>query len=138
MHSILVRDYMQTTPLSFHSDTNLLQVVNQLLAAKATGAPVIDADKRVIGFISEQDCIKEILQGAFYCEEPPVVSTVMSTEVLSFAPDASIVEVAQVMINKRPKNYPVVSDGKLVGLITRQDVLGALLENDEDCYLRHG
>lgn len=138
MHSILVRDYMQAAPLAFHSDTNLLQVVDQLLAAKATGAPVIDADKRVIGFISEQDCIKEILQGAFYCEEPPVVSTVMSTEVLSFAPDASIVEVAQIMINKRPKNYPVVSDGKLVGLITRQDVLAALLENDEDCYLRHG
>lgn len=138
MHSILVRDYMQQAPLAFSADTNLLQVVDQLLAAKATGAPVIDAGKRVIGFISEQDCIKEILQGAFYCEDPPQAASVMSTEVLSFTPETSIVEVAQVMIAKHPKNYPVVSDGLLVGLITRKDVLTALLDNDEDCYLRHG
>ena len=138
MHSILVRDYMQAAPVSFQADTNLLQVVDQLLAAKVSGAPVIDSEKRVIGFISEQDCIKEILQGAFYCEDPPVAAKVMSTQVLSFGPDASIVEVAQIIIEQRPKNYPVIDNGKLVGMITRREVLMALLENDEDCYLRHG
>lgn len=138
MHSILVRDYMQPAPLAFSADTNLLQVVQQLLATKSTGAPVIDLNRRVIGFISEQDCIKEILQGAFYCEDPPRADSVMSTQVLSFSPTTSIVEVAQTMIVKHPKNYPVVEDGLLVGMITRKDVLTALLDNDEDCYLRHG
>ncbi|MDO3384166.1 CBS domain-containing protein [Gilvimarinus algae] len=136
MHSILVRDYMQTDPVAFNRDTNLLQVVHKLLAAGVTGAPVIDEHRQVIGFVSEQDCIKEILQGAFYCEDPPVVSNVMQTEVVSFEPGNSIVEIAQVMIRHKPKNYPVISDGKLVGLITRRDVLAALLDNDEDCYLR--
>lgn len=138
MHSILVRDYMQPAPLAFSADTNLLQVVQQLLATKSTGAPVIDSSRRVIGFISEQDCIKEILQGAFYCEDPPRAHSVMSTQVLSFTPATSVVEVAQTMIAKHPKNYPVVEDGILVGMITRKDVLTALLDNDEDCYLRHG
>ncbi len=136
MHSILVRDYMQQNPVTFDRNTNLLQVVHKLLAAKETGAPVINERREVIGFISEQDCIKEILQGAFYCEDPPVVATVMSTQVISFAPDKSIVEIAQTMITQKPKNYPVISEGKLVGMINRRDVLAALLDNDEDCYLR--
>ncbi|UTF60972.1 CBS domain-containing protein [Gilvimarinus sp. DA14] len=136
MHSILVQDYMQKDPVAFASNTNLLQVVHKLLAARVTGAPVIDEQRRVIGFVSEQDCIKEILQGAFYCEEPPIVASVMTSQVISFAPGNSIVEIAQIMISHKPKNYPVVSEGKLVGLISRRDVLAALLDNDEDCYLR--
>ncbi|WP_339898641.1 CBS domain-containing protein [uncultured Gilvimarinus sp.] len=136
MHSILVQDYMQSSPLAFEQNTNLLQVVHKLLAGKVTGAPVIDAERRVIGFVSERDCIKEILHGAFYCEEPASVATVMQTQVVSFAPTDSIVKIAEVMLQHTPKNYPVVAEGKLVGLITRSDVLAALLDNDEDCYLR--
>ncbi|MDO3386425.1 CBS domain-containing protein [Gilvimarinus sp. SDUM040013] len=136
MHSILVRDYMQSDPVAFDRNTNLLQAVHKLLAAKMTGAPVIDESRTVIGFVSEQDCIKEILQGAFYCEDPPAVASVMSSQVLSFKPDHSVVEVAQQMITQKPKIYPVISEGKLVGVISRSDVLAALLDNDEDCYLR--
>lgn len=138
MHSILVRDYMQNAPLAFERGTNLLQVVHKLLVARSTGAPVVDERKRVVGFVSEQDCIKEILHGAFHCEDPPEVDTVMSREVLTFAPDNSILEVAQILIAQKPKNYPVVENARLVGMITRRDILKALLDNDEDCYLRHG
>lgn len=136
MHSILVRDYMQNDPVAFDRQTNLLQAVHKLLAMKVTGAPVVDSDHKVVGFVSEQDCIKEILQGAFYCEDPPAVATVMATLVLSFAPDDSIVAVAEKMIHQKTKIYPVISEGKLVGVISRRDVLTALLDNDEDCYLR--
>ncbi|MBU2885099.1 CBS domain-containing protein [Gilvimarinus agarilyticus] len=136
MHSILVRDYMQTDPLVFDRNTNLLQAVHKLLAAKATGAPVVDEQRKVVGFVSEQDCIKEILQGAFYCEDPPSVASVMSTEVLSVKPDQSIVEVAEFIIKQKPKIYPVISEDKLIGVMSRRDVLSALLDNDEDCYLR--
>jgi CBS domain-containing protein len=136
MHSILVQDYMQTAPLAFEQHTNLLQVVHKLLASKVTGAPVIDTERQVIGFVSERDCIKEILHGAFYCEEPAVVGRVMQTDVISFSPSDSIVEIAEIMLQNLPKNYPVIENGKLVGLITRSDVLAALLDNDEDCYLR--
>lgn len=77
MQSILVQDYMQTDPVVFDRNTNLLQVVHKLLAANITGAPVVDEQRSVVGFVSEQDCIKEILQGAFYCEDPPSVARVM-------------------------------------------------------------
>lgn len=135
MHSILVKDYMQAESHAISVNANTSDVVERLLKSGLTGIPVIDDKEAVVGFVSEQDCIKELLNGAFFCDEPPGVRTVMATDVLTVTPTTSIVELAQTMMSQKPKNYPVVSDGKLVGIITRRHILKALIENDEDCYL---
>ncbi|WP_347329570.1 CBS domain-containing protein [Marinimicrobium locisalis] len=135
MHSILVRDYMQRDTHAISVNANTAQVVERLLKSGMTGVPVIDESESVVGFVSEQDCIKEMLNGAFFCDKPPSVRTVMTADVLTVTPSTSIVEMAQTMLHQKPKNYPVVSDGKLVGIITRQHILQALIDNDEDCYL---
>lgn len=135
MHSILVKDYMQAESHAISINANTSDVVERLLRSGLTGIPVIDDKEAVVGFVSEQDCIKELLNGAFFCDEPPGVRTVMATDVLTVTPTTSIVELAQTMMSQKPKNYPVVSDGKLVGIITRRHILKALIDNDEDCYL---
>jgi CBS domain-containing protein len=53
----------------------------------------------------------------------------MFNEPLTVAPDDSIIEMARQMIAHKPKIYPVVEEGKLIGLITRADVLRALREH---------
>ncbi len=136
MHSILVKDYMQPAAHAISVNANTAEVVGRLLKSGLTGIPVIDEREAVVGFISEQDCIKEMLNDAFFCEEPASVRKLMSETVLTVTPNTSIVELAQTMMHQKPKNYPVVSDGKLVGIITRRHVLQALIDNDEDCYLR--
>jgi DeoR family transcriptional regulator, catabolite repression regulator len=137
MHSILVKDYMDHNAHAILSDTNIKDAVEYMLSDGVIGLPVIDTQEHVVGYVSEQDCIKEMLNDAFYCEEPANITTVMKTDVVSVAPDTSIVEIAQSMLERRPKNYPVISEGKLVGIISRSHILKALLENDQDCYLRH-
>ena len=136
MHSILVKDYMQRESHAISVTANTAEVVERLLKSGLSGLPVIDEKESVVGFISEQDCIKEMLNDAFFCEEPASVHKLMTREVLTVSPSTSIVELAQTMMHQKPKNYPVVSDGKLVGIITRRHVLQALIDNDEDCYLR--
>jgi len=136
MHSILVADYMDHDPHAVTADSNVKDAVEILLKFGVIGVPVIDATSTVVGYLSEQDCIKEMLNDAFYCEEPSAVAKVMQREVLTVGPETSIVEIAQKILTNKPKNYPVVDNGKLVGLISRSHVLKALLENDEDCYLR--
>ena len=136
MHSILVADYMNHQPQIIKASDNVRAAVELLLKHNIIGVPVIDEDQNLVGYLSEQDCIEEMLNDAFYCEEPGSVSKVMQTEVLSVTPQTTIVELAQTIINNRPKNYPVIDDGKLVGLISRTDVLRALIDNDDDCYLR--
>lgn len=136
MHSILVKDYMDQAPHAVSNTSTILDAVSLLMDAKISGAPVIDKDKNLVGFVSEQDCIKEMLNNTFYCEEPAAVTSVMSKEVKTVSPETSIVEIAEKMSKAPPKNYPVVdSNGKLLGVMSRRLLLKALLENDEDCYI---
>jgi len=135
MHSILVKDYMDRNPHAINEEATVRDVITVLMKEQISGAPVVDKDKNLIGFVSEQDCIQEMLNDAFYCEESPPVTAVMSKEVNTVSPDTSIVEIAETMAKRPPKNYPVCSEGKLIGLISRRLILQALLENDEDCYI---
>lgn len=136
MHSILVTDFMNHQPSIVRDTDNVRTAVELLLAKKIIGVPVVDESKNLVGYLSEQDCIEEMLNDAFHCEEPGSVSKVMQKDVLSVKPTTTIVELAQTIIKNKPKNYPVIDDGKLVGLISRTQVLKALVDNDDDCYLR--
>lgn len=137
MHSILVNDYMDSNPHAVHHDDSVRQVVQFLLKQNLSGAPVVNQDNILVGFVSEQDCIKEILNDAFHCEESPKVSAVMHAKVSTVKPETSIIELAERMASAAPRNVPVVKNGKLVGLISRNTILNAILENEEDCYLHH-
>ncbi len=134
MHSILVSDFMDNDPHAILASTSIKDAVTMMLREKVIGIPIVDEKKQLIGYLSEQDCIKDMLNDAFYSEEPGAVVNVMQTEVVSVSPTTSIVEIAQTIMTNRPKNYPVVENGKLVGLISRSDVLRALLEHEEDGY----
>lgn len=136
MHSILVEDYMDCDPHAILNTATVRDVVVSLIKAQIPGAPVIDEHKNLVGFVSEQDCIREMLNDAFYCEESPSVTAVMKTSVKTVSPNTSIVEIAERMSKAPPKNYPVCNqEGKLVGLISRRLILKALLETNEDCYI---
>lgn len=134
MHSILVNDFMDHDPHAVTASTSIKDAVTLMLKHSVIGVPVTDENKKLIGYLSEQDCVKDMLNSAFYSEEPGPVSSAMQTEVACVSPETSIVEIAQTIMASRPKNYPVVSDGQLVGIISRSDVLRALLEHEEDGY----
>lgn len=129
MTSILVRDYMQANVQAIKADASVREVVEHLLKWNITGAPVVDGTMRLIGFVSEQDCIKEMLNSAFYAEDSASVTSIMRRDVLSVTPDTSILEIAETMLGNKPKNYPVVEHGKLVGLINRRHILQALKQH---------
>lgn len=137
MQSILVKDFMDHNPHAIHQRTSVRVAVESMVAAGIIGAPVIDDSSHVVGFVSEQDCIKDMLNDAFFCDESQPVTAVMNRHVLTVTPDTSIFEVAELMAKSAPKNYPVVKQGRLVGIISRSRVLAALLQTSEDCYLHH-
>ena len=132
--SVLVRDCMSRKVVSFDVRDDVGDVVAVLLEHKITGAPVLDANKKVIGFISEQDCIKEMLNTALYCDLTANAGDVMKTEVLSVDADMSIAELAEQLTTNKPKVYPVVEQGRLVGIISRSDVLQELYDASVRCH----
>lgn len=120
---------MDRNPHSISHTATVRDVIHFLLSAGVMGAPVVDEADHLIGFVSEQDCITQMLNDAFYSEESHCVTSVMSRNVKTVSPDTSILEVAEAMSNGPPKNYPVVEDEKLVGVISRKLILKALVES---------
>lgn len=134
MQSILVKDYMDQNPITIKHSASICDVVKVLTKDLMTGAPVVDDSNQLVGFISEQDCIKELLNEAFYAEESNAITKLMVTDVLTVNPYTSIIEVAENMSKGPPKNYPVVDDGKLIGILSRRSVLEALMDYNEGVY----
>lgn len=127
MESLKVSDYMNLRPVTFTTDMTVAEAVEHLLQTKQTGGPVIDSNKKVIGFLSEQDCIVQMIESSYYRERVAHVKDVMKNQVISIKSYTSIIELAQKMITEKPKVYPIVDDdGYLLGTINRSALLKAI------------
>jgi len=124
---ILVSDYMKPVSLYFSATDSVQYAAETLLKHKVLGAPVLDDKHQLIGFVSQQDCIKQMLNDSYYSQEHEVVADVMRTDPVFVSPDTDIMELAEAMVGKRPKIYPVLENGTVIGLVTRTDVLAALV-----------
>ncbi len=130
LKSIKVRDYMTRHLVTFRSDTDLFTAINRLLEHRISGAPVVDSQGHLIGLLSEGDCLRGILSGAYYesVGGTVTVSGYMTTEVETISPEADIIEVSERFLRGRRRRFPVVEHGRLVGQISRHDVLRAVKE----------
>ncbi|MGE8361207.1 CBS domain-containing protein [Pseudomonas sp.] len=128
LKSIKVRDYMTRHLVTFRSDTDLFTAINRLLEHRISGAPVTDAHGHLIGLLSEGDCLRGILSGAYYEATGGTVGTYMSTEVETVSPEADVIELSERFVRGRRGRFPVVEQGRLVGQISRSDVLRAVKE----------
>jgi len=102
-----------------------------LLAQRRIGALVVSADgRRIDGILSERDVARGLHEhGAGLLAEP--VSGLMTADVYTCAPGASVHELAQAMTDRRIRHVPVVEDGKLVGIVSIGDVVKARLDELE-------
>lgn len=135
MESLQVSDYMNRHPVRFSIEMPVAEAVELLLNTHQTGGPVVDEKGRVVGFLSEQDCLSQMIESSYYREQVARVKDIMRTDVLSKKPYDSVLELAQQMLGNKPKIYPVVDDdGELVGSISRPDVLRAIDVQLQDGY----
>lgn len=134
MNETSIRPFIEKNALMIKCGTPIKTVIHLLFEHRVTGAPVIDETHRVIGFISEKDCIGKLLLAAYYCDQIPTVEDMMSKNVVGVSPDDKLVDVAQMMIDKAPKLYPVIEDEKCIGVITRGEILQALYTHVDHCF----
>lgn len=130
---------MNLRPVTFTTNMTVAEAVERLLQTKQTGGPVIDVNKKVIGFLSEQDCLVQMIESSYYRERVAHVKDVMISAVISVKPYTSIIELAQKMITEKPKVYPIVDDdGYLLGTINRSALLKAIDLQLHDGYKSAG
>jgi CBS domain-containing protein len=121
-----VRDFMVEDPLTVAPDTEIRRVVRLLIEHDISGAPVVDDTGTVVGVITERDCIAVAAEAGYYAEWGGAVSRYMSAPVEVVGPDESLVDIAGRMASSPYRRFPVIEDGRLVGLLSRRDVLRAI------------
>jgi CBS domain-containing protein len=124
--SVLVKDYMARTLVTFKPETDVLDAVHVLVKHRIAGAPVVDDEGNLLGMLSEYDCMKVALDAGYHGTWGGPVREFMSDGVDTVDADMSIVDLAQVFIIKKFRRFPVMQGTRLVGQISRRDVLRAL------------
>jgi CBS domain-containing protein len=137
---LTVRDVMSEQPRTVPAETPLKEAARLLVRNGLGALPVVDGDGHELGMVSEREVIRHLLStqalgGADLRATPPPgqamrrVRDVMSRQVMCVAPEQPIAEVASLMSNKDVDRVPVVREGRLVGFLTRGDIVRKLIGN---------
>jgi CBS domain-containing protein len=135
MKDVKVKDYMTHSVMTFNPQDGIIEALRMLLKAGRSGGPVVDAEGRLVGMISEIDCLKEALMGGYYQQGGDRVGDHMVTAVDVVKVDDDILAVADLFMKGR-RRLPVVDGDKIVGIITRPDFARALIDRIDNPH--HG
>jgi len=119
---------MVTNLVTFKVNDSVYDALQHMLEYKFSGAPVVNANKQLVGMFSESDCLKAILKMTYHEEEVNLlVGDFMCTRVDTVHESTGLVDVANLFIREGRRRLPVVNDeGQLVGQLSRRDVLKAV------------
>ncbi|GAA4039473.1 CBS domain-containing protein [Nonomuraea soli] len=139
---MLIREVMTGPVVTVHPTDSVRHAIRLLYQRNITAAPVIDRTGRVVGVVSELD----LLRGEFEpdprahalpvhgLDEPPprTVAEVMTSHVITVSETTDVTYAVDLMVGKRIKSLPVTRGDKLVGIVSRRDLMGMLARPDED------
>lgn len=111
---IPVKQVMTRDVITFREDTPVAAIADELSRRRITGAPVVTNEGHVVGIVSEVDV---------FTKRGEKASDIMSTHVISVSEDTGVDEAARLLAGARIRRLPVLQAGRMVGLISRSDVL---------------
>jgi CBS domain-containing protein len=123
---VTVQDFMTRDVITFDPDMDVLEAARVLVEKGISGAPVMDRLGNLVGVLSEKDCLKIALSAGYHSEWGGRVAEYMHPEVATMNAETSIVDAARRFMEVRYRRFPVLKDERLVGVISRRDVLRAL------------
>lgn len=125
-----VTKFMATKLITFKPDLDICEAMRIIVKNKISGAPVVDEKGDLVGMLSEKDCIRVVVDGP-YNRLPGgcgLVSEFMSRKVSTISVEKTVMDAAYAFSHSQFRRFPVVDNGKLVGQISRRDVLTAILK----------
>lgn len=114
-----VRNIMTTPVIVVHPEDSLSRIAAALKRHRISAVPVVDVDGAVVGLVSEYDVLAN--------PAGPTAQEVMTTAVLSVTEDTNVDDVRHLLVDRRIHRVPVVSGGKLVGIVSRADIVALVI-----------
>ena len=121
-----VADVMATELVTFRPDTRIFEAIRTLLDNRISGAPVVDSENNLVGILSRKDCLRIAFVAGYHNDWDGWVREFMVTDVKTMEADTDLISAAQIFLDTHFRRYPVMRDGRLVGQVSRHDILDAL------------
>lgn len=137
---MLIRDVMTSPAITVAAKTSAKEGLRLLDRHRVTALPVVDGDGRLLGIVSEADLLRDAVREDDRTRmiphehgrpEPRTVEDVMTTLSLTVAPDSDLSDAVEVMTTTAVKMLPVVDRDRVVGVVSRSDVVHLLARSDE-------
>lgn len=150
---MIARDIMTVNVITVGPDENLEKAAQMLVDNKISGIPVVDEEHRVLGIISEKDLMIKagelkvpfyitLFDSIIFLENPmrlkndlkkytaSKVAEAMTRKVITVDEETPVTEIVRIMQDKKVNRVPVVKDGRLVGIISRNDILKTMVKRN--------
>jgi len=121
-----VSDYMVSDPVTLSPDASVHDARHLLVEHEISGAPVVDERGDLVGIFTERDILGGVFRASYHQDPGSCVADCMSREVETIEAETDISEAAELFLRSRRRRFPVVSENRLVGLISRRDILRAI------------
>ena len=121
---IMTKEVLTVTP-----ETPVSIAIKILTIRHLTGLPVVDGDKTLLGIISEKDIMGVLLEDCDLNEKK--VFEYMTEDVQSFGPNETVDEICEFLLHKPFRGVPLISEGKLIGIISCRDIISLI--HEEKC-----
>lgn len=118
-----VRDFMDHKFVTFAPDMDVYEAIDIMLNKNILGACVVDNKQRMVGILSEKDCLRTLVYSTYSNLPSGTVADYMTTEFMHTKPNTDVFTVASIFIKQSFRRLPVLENEELVGQITRRDLL---------------
>lgn len=148
-----IQALMSRPVIAVHPDTPVSEIARTLLDHNITGAPVVESDGHLVGIVTESDLVVrnanvhfptflQILDARIYLTSPhrfeealrralgTTAADVMTQEVFTVKPDDEVSDAATLMVDHGINPIPVVEDGRVIGIVSRSDIIRHILAQD--------
>ena len=130
--ALVARDIMTTDPFTVDAKARVIDAAELMVARGVSNAPVVYTDfsrKLLAGFVSEKDLMQCYASGRLYSQPDLQVGDVMRTHPVAVRPEADLFTLAAIFMQHGYRHLPVVAANMLQGVVSRRDVLAALLDH---------
>jgi CBS domain-containing protein len=124
------KDIMTTDVVCIHKDIPIFQAINLMVQNNITGIPVVGNDKALIGILTEQDVLR--LFHTYEDEKDGKVSDFMTQPAIHFEQDERVLDICYCLKDNAIRRVPVTSNGNVVGVISRSDILKNILRQNQE------
>jgi CBS domain-containing protein len=123
---IIVKTIMTTDVKFVKQSTPIFEALDLLESSKVSGLPVVDDQMLVVGILTEKDVLEILIDKNLDVKNK--VGDYMTREVICFQEEDNVVDVCKFFIKSNIRRVPIVREGKLVGIVSRRDIVSLIME----------